>query len=225
MQANGPQMSYGAQLRASMQTLRANDAQFEQFTRGLGAVLQQWTALQLVAQHCDSRAPDVLYEDLCAWHQRDGEVYLDDMEVYFEEFFDNIRFVRIEDDSMQEVGAVLHDMYCRCCLNDFSLVEHYLQTLPIYAQTNPVAMSVNGGTTDDPDNDAEGDDEAGSEAGCEEDMGNGDEESELMQGPGSQALQRPLQAPPRQQQPQQLLQRRKRKNASVRSKNGWNIVQ
>ncbi|CBZ28210.1 conserved hypothetical protein [Leishmania mexicana MHOM/GT/2001/U1103] len=223
MQSNGAQVSYGAQLRASMQTLRANDAQFEQFTRGLGAVLQQWTALQLVAQHCDSRAPAVLHEDLCAWHKRDGEVYVDDMEVYFEEFFDNIRSARIEDDSMHEVGTVVHDMYCRCCLNDFSMVEHYLQTLAIYAQTNPVAMSVNGGTAENLEDDAEEDAEVGGDADCEEGVDNEDEESEPMQALTPQAPQQPSQAPRHQQQQQP--QRKKRKNASVRSKDGWNIVQ
>ncbi|KAG5475867.1 hypothetical protein CUR178_03580 [Leishmania enriettii] len=220
MQANSVQMLYGAQLRASMPTLRASDAQFEQFTRGLRAVLQQWTALQLVAQHCDSRAPAVLYEDLCAWHQRDGEVYADDMEVYFEEFFDNVRFVRIEDDSMQEVGTVLHDMYSRCCLNDFSLVEHYLKTLAIYAQTNPVAMSVNGGTAEDLDDVTE--DGAADDVGCEEDMGNVVEAPAPMQEPALEASPQPPQAS---RQQQQKPQRKKRKNASVRSKNGWSIVQ
>ncbi|AYU79995.1 hypothetical protein LdCL_270016500 [Leishmania donovani] len=221
MQPNSAPVSYGAQLRASMQTLRANDIQFEQFTRGLGAVLQQWTALQLVAQHCDSRAPAVLYEDLCAWHKRDGEVYVDDMEVYFEEFFDNIHSARIEDDSMQEVGSVLHDMYCRCCLNDFSMVEHYLQTLTMYAQTNPVAMSVNGGTAENLEDDAEEDAEVGGDADSEEGVDNEDEESEPMQTSAPQAPQQPPQTPRHQQQPQ----RKKRKNASVRSKDGWNIVQ
>ncbi|CAG9576715.1 conserved hypothetical protein [Leishmania major strain Friedlin] len=221
MQSNSAPVSYGAQLRASMQTLRANDTQFEQFTRGLGAVLQQWTALQLVAQHCDSRAPAVLYEDLCAWHKHDGEVYVDDMEVYFEEFFDNIRSARIEDDSMQEVGTVLHDMYCRCCLNDFSLVEHYLETLAMYVQTNPVAMSVNGGTNENLEDDAEEDAELGGDAVCEEGVDNEDEESEPMQAPTPKAPQQPPQPPRHQQQPQ----RKKRKNTSVRSRDGWNIVQ
>ncbi|GET89761.1 hypothetical protein, conserved [Leishmania tarentolae] len=219
MQPNSAHVSYGAQLRASMQTLRANDAQFEQFTRGLGAVLQQWTALQLVAQHCDSRAPAVLYEDLCAWHKRDGEVYVDDMELYFEEFYDNIRSVRIEDDSIQEVGTVLHDMYCRCCLNDFSMVEHYLQTLPIYAQTNPVAMSVNGGTAENLEE--EENDEEDGDAACEGDVDSEDEESAPMRPPEQHAQQKQPQALGQQHQSQ----RKKRKNASVRSKDGWNIVQ
>ncbi|KAG5475347.1 hypothetical protein LSCM1_03460 [Leishmania martiniquensis] len=219
MQAGRAQPSYGVQLRASMQTLRANEAQLGQFARGLRAVLQQWTALQLVAQHCDSRAPAVLYEDLCAWHQRDGEVYADDMELYFEDFFDNIRFVRIEDDSMQEVGTVLHDMYVRCCLDDFSLVERYLQTLLIYAQTNPVAMSVNGGTVEELDDDTEEGGEAAGDVDCEEDIANAVEEPSRTQKSALEAPQQPPQVP-RQQQPQ----RKKRKNASVRSTNGWNIV-
>ncbi|KAG5501464.1 hypothetical protein JKF63_03293 [Porcisia hertigi] len=225
MQANKAQMSYGAQLRAAMQTLRANDTQFEQFTRGLGAVLQQWTALQLVSQHCDSRASAVLYNDLCAWHQRDGEVYADDMEVYFEDFFDNIHFVRIEDDSMQEVATVLHDMYCRCCLNDFSTVEHYMQTLTIYAQTNPVAMSVNGGTAEDLDDSEEGGGVGGGD-NHEGDMDNEDADSDSMPAP-HQLPQAPCHQQQQQQQQQQQPkpQRKKRKNASVRSQNGWNIVQ
>lgn len=232
--------SYGAQMRAAMQTLRANEEQFQVFTRGLGAVLQQWTALQLVALHCDARAPAVLYEDLCAWHQRDGEVYVDDMEIYFEEFFDNVREVKIEDDSMKEVATVLHNMYCRCCMNDWSVAEHFQQTLPIYAQTNPVAMSVNGGTAEDLAEDAEGDDygEEGEEENDVEnaggmDLGNEEEEGRGTAAaapfnPASQVQQAPA-PPPQQEQQQQKAkapkQQKKRKNASVRDKNGWNIVQ
>lgn len=232
---NGAAMSYGAQLRASMQTLRANEAQFAQFARGLGAVLQQWTALQLVALHCDNRAPGVLYDDLCAWHQKDGEVYVDDMEVYFDDFFDNVRFVRIEDDSMREVSNVLHNMYCRCCLNDFSLVEQYVQSLAAYQQANPVAMSVNGGTAEDLDDGAEGGDDGaknGSDGDEEADIGNEEE----GRGAPAVAVQAPRPQPqPQPQQPQQQQQakqsqqqnpqRKKRKNASVCSKDGWNIVQ
>jgi pre-rRNA-processing protein TSR2 len=230
--------SYGAQLRAAMQTLRANDEQFQVFSRGLDAVLQQWTALQLVALHCDARAPAVLYEDLCAWHQRDGEVFVDDMEVYFEDFFDNVREVKIEDDSMKEVATVLHDMYCRCCLNDWSVAEHYQQTLPIYAQMNPVSMSVNGGTAEDLADDAEEGDDDGEEG---EDVDNGgldneEEERAAAAGAGAGVAVAPFQPVPQVQQvPQQRRQQqqqtkapkqqKKRKNASVRDKNGWNIVQ
>ncbi|KPI87682.1 hypothetical protein ABL78_3220 [Leptomonas seymouri] len=211
--------SYGAQLRASMQSLRATEEQFQVFSRGLSAVLQQWTALQLVALHCDARAPTVLYEDLCAWHQRDGEVFVDDMEVYFEDFFDNVREVRIEDDSMKEVATVLHNMYCRCCANDWGLVEHYQQTLGIYTQTNPVGMSVNGGPAEDLADEANEDD-YGDEEG-EVDVGNEEEETAA----GVRVVQPVVQvqqAPPR---PQKQQQQKKRKNASVRDKNGWNIVQ
>lgn len=212
--------SYGAQLRASMQSLRATEEQFQVFTRGVQAVLQQWTALQLVALHCDARAPAVLFEDLCAWHQRDGEVFVDDMEVYFEDFFDNVREVRIEDDSMKEVATVLHTMYCRCCTNDASVVDHYTQSLAVYAQTNPVAMSVNAGAAEDlaEEDDADDEDE-------EADMGN---EEEAVASAPVQTPEQPQQQQQKPQQKQQQQQQRapkKRKNASVRDKNGWNIVQ
>lgn len=219
--------SYGAQLRAAMQSLRANEEQFQVFSRGVGAVLQQWTALQLVAAHCDARAPTVLYEDLCAWHQRDGEVFVDDMEVYFEDFFDNVREVRIEDDSMKEVATVIHNMYCRCCANDWSVAEYYQQTLPVYKQINPVGMSVNGGTAEDLAEDAEASDE-GLKGETEE-----EEEAEVVKAENEEEvqflpMQQLQQAPPPQQKQQQTKapkQQKKRKNASVRDKNGWNIVQ
>ncbi|KPA80935.1 hypothetical protein ABB37_04331 [Leptomonas pyrrhocoris] len=218
--------SYGAQLRAAMQPLRASDEQFQVFSHGLSAVLQQWTALQLVALHCDARAPAVLYEDLCAWHQRDGEVFADDMEIYFEDFFDNVREVKIEDDSMKEVATVLHNMYCRCCANDSSVADHYLQTLPIYTQTNPVGMSVNGGTAEDLADDAEEDNDAVEERE-EGDLDNEEEEEQAAASAQLQSVPQAQQAPQQQQQQQAKAppKPKKRKNASVRDKNGWNIVQ
>lgn len=201
---------------------RTNEAQFQQFTRGLAAVLNQWTALHLVAQHCDSQAFPNLFQDLVDWHVRDGEVYSDEMELFFEEFFNSARSVIIEDDSMKEVGDVLHDMYCRCSRDDYSTVEHFVQTEVVYRQTNPLAMCVNGGTGSGGDNE---DDFAlgnGRYASLEEAQaasegveivdddlsdanGNEEEEASVVV-----SVKKPL---------------KKKKNAFKKGADGWNVVQ
>lgn len=124
---------------------RATEVQLAQFVRGLTAVLNQWTALLLVTQHCDASAMPSIRDALIEWHTRDGEVYADEMEDFFFDFFDNVRSVSIEDDSMSEVGSALHDMYRRCCQDDFSAVEKYVQSEALFRQMNPLAQCVNAG--------------------------------------------------------------------------------
>lgn len=190
---------------------RATPEQLSAFLRGLRAVINQWTALHLVCLHCDSNALTNLHRDLVEWITEDGEVYADDLEVYFEEFFQSTRSVQIEDDSMKEVSVVLHNMYCRCCQNDFSMVEQFVQSEELYRRQNPVAMSVGAGCEDEnwtaaPANlDQLMAADAGAEVEGEEDEGEAENEEEERPAP-------------------QPRKRQNRKNATVKSAGGWSTV-
>ncbi|RNF08213.1 pre-rRNA-processing protein TSR2 [Trypanosoma conorhini] len=188
---------------------RATEAQFHAFVRGLDAVLNQWTALHLVAQHCDGLALQSMYQELIAWFQSEGELYSDDLEIFFEDFFTEARSVVIEDDSMKEVGDVLHEMYCRCCQNDFGLVEQYLASWEVYRQVNPVRLSVDaGGHDDDDENGADGA-ALGAEA---QEMQLTAHEAEEVDTPLANAQPKPR-------------KKKAKKNAYERDSDGWCMVQ
>jgi len=174
---------------------RATEEQFAPFVTGMRAVLNQWTALLLVGAHCDPNALPSLFDHLVQWFLKDGEVYSDELEIFFEDFFNSARSVLVDDDSMKEVADALHDMYCRCCAGDFSQVELYTQSLENFRRLNPVAHSVNGGDAfaDDGADDVEG--------GEMEDEGYDENEEEVVAAP----------PPP------------SRKKGYKKS-NGWNIV-
>ncbi|ORC91700.1 uncharacterized protein TM35_000052960 [Trypanosoma theileri] len=152
-QPQQPQQNLGFQF--VREPYRATEVQFQQFVRGMEAVLNQWTALHLVSQHCDAFALQSMFQELVSWFQTDGEVYSDDLELFFENFFAEARSVIIEDDSMKEVGDVLHEMYCRCCQNDFTQVEQFVASLEVYRRVNPVRLSVNGDTGEEGQDDVE----------------------------------------------------------------------
>lgn len=197
-------MSYADRIAAAMQTLRATEPQFKEFVRGLASVLNQWTALQLVAIHCDVEAPLSLYNDLCKWHLEDGEIFPDDLEIYFEEFFDNVRSVLIEDDSMKEVAVALHDMYCHCCRDNFSPVEQFIQSEVVYRRMNPVGLSINGAPSDEMDLDGP--------VPLLGDVANDNLANEEEEGVGETVNSAPKQ------------RRKKRKNNYQKTADGWNIV-
>ncbi|KAG8345589.1 hypothetical protein ERJ75_000192800 [Trypanosoma vivax] len=190
-------------LQLIRQPYRATAEQFQRFVTGLDAVLNQWTALHLVAQHCDLLAISSMYRELVSWFEVDGEVYADDLEIFFENFFTEVRSVIVEDDSMKEVGEVLHDMYCRCCQNDFSTVERYVSTLDVYRRLNPVKLSVNVG----------GDEESAQLAENEED-GDGDAPSNSQGIANAQVG----------SESGNKRRRNNRKNAHERTADGWCVV-
>eukprot|EP00796_Vickermania_ingenoplastis_P008697 gene8697-6117_t len=175
---------------------RATEPQFQQFAAGASSVLRQWTALNLVTLHCDPSAADHLLQHVLQWFLRDGEVYSDELELFFEDFFAAARSVVLEDDSMKEVGDTLHDMYCMCCHDDFSKVQHFLSMETMYRQMDPIAHSMNGTV----DNDLADDADLG------EAEGGADNEEELEVA-SAQPIQR----------------NRRKKNAYNKSADGWNI--
>lgn len=148
MASNGQPMSTGMMLLQQNNALPAkcNQTQFREFVKGVEAVLQQWTALLLVNRHKDDGAVSIIRDEILNWFWEDGEVYADELETYFEDFFEAVRYVMLEDGSCKEVADVIHNMYVQCAKDNNSVVEFYLRALPVYQQANPVQNSVFGGS-------------------------------------------------------------------------------
>lgn len=125
---------------------RCNAEQFREFVKGVEAVLSQWTALLLVARHLDAGALQTIHDEVLNWFWEDGEVFSDELQNYFEDFFEAVRYVMVEDGSVKEVSDVLHDMFVQCSKGDYTSVEYYVRALPLYQQANPVQQSVFAGS-------------------------------------------------------------------------------
>eukprot|EP00672_Neobodo_designis_P019217 CAMPEP_0174833150 /NCGR_PEP_ID=MMETSP1114-20130205/4061_1 /TAXON_ID=312471 /ORGANISM="Neobodo designis, Strain CCAP 1951/1" /LENGTH=205 /DNA_ID=CAMNT_0016067021 /DNA_START=44 /DNA_END=661 /DNA_ORIENTATION=- len=150
---------------AMMQRMRATEEQLAVFFSGMDAVLQQWTALNLVTSNCDATAATEIRNMLRAWYIREGELYSDELEDEFEKFFLEARFAAIEDGSPKEVGDALHQMYVQCCHNDDTLVKFFQGTLDAYRRSG-VAESC---TFQKADDEADSDDDAGAVAAADDD--------------------------------------------------------
>jgi pre-rRNA-processing protein TSR2 len=143
---------------------RATPEQLAVFFNGVDAVLQQWTALNLVTQHhVDPQAALELRSNLREWFTTEGELYSDELEEFFEDFFNGERFASVEDGSLKEVGDVLHAMYLECCRNDDTSVLRYIASLAEY-QRHAMAHCIWAGVVDatgqaDPEDDDDEDEE------------------------------------------------------------------
>lgn len=146
---------------------RATEEQFQQFAAGAAAVFRQWTALGLVNLYCDHRAAETLLEYVLQWFLQNGEVYSDELELYFEDFFAASRSVIVEDDSMHEVGDILHDLYCSCCRGDYSKVQQYIAQQAVHAQLNTLGQCLNQ-TTEEEVPEVDGEEGGGNEEVNEE---------------------------------------------------------
>lgn len=143
----------------AMQRRRATDEQLTVFYRGVDAVLLQWTALNLVVEHNDVNGNTAMRDHLRGWFAEEGELFSDELEDYFDEFFLATRFAAIEDGSPKEVADVLHEMYVRCCSNDDSTVNFYIKALEAYRASGVATQCQFQGATDAQDDDD--DDDAG----------------------------------------------------------------
>jgi pre-rRNA-processing protein TSR2 len=158
-------------VKRMMQRARATPEQLAVFFRGLDAVLMQWTALNLVAAHSDATSTQELRDELREWFEEDGEVFSDELEENFEDFFVSSRFAAIEDGSPKEVADTLHEMYVRCCRNDDSTVLQFCGSLAAYQASTIAQCQFDGVAEGRPSGDAEGDaeaDEADEDAEVEE---------------------------------------------------------
>lgn len=219
---------------------RVTEEQFRHFAEGVSAVLQQWTALGLVSSHCDCLAGQTLYQDVIKWFSRDGEVYSDELELFFEDFFAEARSVIVEDDSMKEVADIIYDMYCRCGCGDYSTVELYRSLATSYQQNNILTqcctVNMNAESSGDDDRNEEDEmDENGEGLGkgtgaCSSGNGRGDGDGLLLASGGGAELNKQAcggveceeeEAPHKQRHPQR---NKKRKNAFQKSCDGWSTV-
>ncbi len=127
--------------------LRATEAQLRVFLRGIDAMLMQWTALNLVCQGSieageGALAAEALRADLRDWFVEMGEIYSDELEGFFDDFFANERSAEVQDGSMKEVADAMHAMYRQCCANDDTLVARFEHTLPAYQASNTLSHCV-----------------------------------------------------------------------------------
>ena len=157
------------QLEEMMKRLRATDEQLAVFFTGVDVVLQQWTALNLVTEHNDATAATELRNNIRNWFSREGEVYPDELEDYFERFFLEARFASIEDGSPKEVGDALHQMYVQCCNNDDTLVKHFHMTLQNYLRSGVAQACTFDKGADGDDGAGDSDDDAGVAGGDDDD--------------------------------------------------------
>lgn len=225
MQQGGQHQSTGFMLleKHNAAPVRCNENQFKAFVAGVEAVLQQWTALLLVTHHRDGEALKIIRDEIVNWFLEDGEVYSDELEQYFDDFFQSVRYVMVEDGSSKEVSDVMHNMYVACARDDFSLIQHYHQTLEVFRQANPVQQSVFAGNW--------AMDESGQQMNCaeedeDEDGGNEDNEGCATGGGGVIEAEDEEASPPivpaqtRPKQPQQ-----NKKNPFKKGNDGWCTVE
>lgn len=119
---------------------RTTPPQFEQFQRGVDAVLHQWTALLLISTHYSSNVFDSVRSEVLQWFQTEGEVFPDELEEFFNSVFEQNNHA-VEDGSPAEVAQALYYMYVRCAQDVFEDVELYTQGLETYRRTNPLGQS------------------------------------------------------------------------------------
>lgn len=211
----------------------ATEEQFQLFVRGADAVLHQWTALLLVARHRDTQAANQLRNDVIQWFYEDGEVYADELEDYFVDFFEETsRHVSVEDGSCNEVARVLHDMYVSVAKGDASHVERYVASLAVYQAHDPVQQSAFGGMWSGT---ADGQQVQDNEASDEDDDDDYDEEAEEEEGTtygasGAAEVEEEVQPQPQQQQKKgnnnsNNNNNKSKKNPFVKSNDGWCTVQ
>jgi pre-rRNA-processing protein TSR2 len=125
----------------AQQRCRCNPTQFAAFVQGMDAVLLQWTALLLVNKHHDGTAAEDLRNRLVETFTEYGELFVDELQGFFEDFFEENRFVMVEDGSEAEAAGILNSMYKQCAQNDFSPVQGWMNSLAVYQQQNPVEHS------------------------------------------------------------------------------------
>lgn len=215
---------------------RATEEQFAHFTEGVSAVLQQWTALGLVMSHCDAGAGTSLFQEIIQWFMREGEVYSDELELFFEDFFSQARSVIVEDDSLKEVADIIYEMYCLCGVGDYSKVQLYKSMASVYQQQNILAQCR---VFNDDDVRFEVQNEGGVEGGVIRTTGecissspgatdrNGVEEcvpDALLDVEAKLPILQEMRKEEEEVAHPQRQQQKKRKNAFQRSSGGWNTV-
>lgn len=153
----------------------------EAFKEGVGAVLRQWTALELAVFHqwggpTSKERADVLREILIEMFLGPDKVYKDDVTLELEDYMESEFNTVCEDGSYDELGELFCKMWRECCDGDFSMVSDILAREFVRHEMVTKSQGLSGGDADD-DSDNEGGD---GEEMIREAMEDVEEESNVM---------------------------------------------
>lgn len=114
----------------------------EEFKKGVGSILRQWTALELAVFHqwggaSSTERASLLVEELTTEFFAPDKVYKDDVSFILEDYLEANFSTICEDGSPDELGDLLVLMWQQCCVGDFTLVNN--------ATSREVARSAAGG--------------------------------------------------------------------------------
>jgi pre-rRNA-processing protein TSR2 len=101
------------------------------FKEGLGSIFRQWTALELAVFHqwggaSSSERADSLVIEILEMFNGNERIYKDDISLVLEDFLETNFETICEDDSPDELGELLVQMYRECGLGNFTLVTNTL---------------------------------------------------------------------------------------------------
>lgn len=134
------------------------------FHDGLGAVLRQWTALELAVTFQwggpDSRESAVaLQEELFELFLAPEKVYKDDIVLVLEDYLETHFNTICEDGSPEELGELFVQLWRQCCAGDFAMVRDIMSKEATRNKASVVSSSqgLSGGDADDGSDDDDGD--------------------------------------------------------------------
>lgn len=133
------------------------------FKEGLGSVFRQWTALELAVFHqwggpSSAERANALVIEILQMFNGNERIYKDDISLVLEDFLETNFETICEDDSPDELGDLLVQMYRECGLGDFTLVTNSLsrefQRHSVVSRSQGIEQ---GGDALDSDSDEDGD--------------------------------------------------------------------
>ena len=151
--------SFNTQTR-SMAILAARHPEAPQyFKAGMSAVFKMWTALELALFHQwggqqGGEAALDLQEELYNMFLLPERIYKDDVSITIEDYMERHFNTILEDDSPDEIGALLCEMWRLCCEGNFAMVADVRakQQMRVSAVTHSQGLA-GGDAMDDSDDD------------------------------------------------------------------------
>lgn len=134
------------------------------FKRGILAVLQQWTALELaIHHHCggpdSGEYAEALQDELFALYIEPDPVYRDDVVLVLEDYLEDQLKTICEDGSPDEIGQVLCSMWSECIVGNYNMVNTMIARERARRNANVIQYSqvLAGGDDEDGESDDEED--------------------------------------------------------------------
>ncbi len=126
----------------------------EAFKEGIGAVLRQWTALELAVFHqwggpSSKERADVLREILIDMFLGPDKVYKDDVTLELEDYMESEFNTVCEDGSYDELGELFCKMWRECCEGNFTMVTDILAKEYVRHEMVSKSQGLSGGDADD----------------------------------------------------------------------------